>query len=53
MIGIIQKARESMINQRNYEEFSKNPSLFIENAILQQNALLRMIKTNDLKLSKH
>lgn len=48
MGAIINIIKASASRSRAYEEFAKNPSLFIENLIYQQNKLLQVIKAKEL-----
>jgi len=48
MINIIEQTKNHLIKRNNYEAFAGGPELFIENFIMQQNKLLKIVKNRDL-----
>jgi len=48
MINIIEQTKNHLIKRNNYAAFADSPELFIENFIMQQNKLLKIVKNRDL-----
>lgn len=48
MINIIEQTKNHLVKRNNYAAFGENPELFIENFIMQQNKLLKIVKNRDL-----